>query len=91
MPNVKQARDLTHLRRVAVKSRHFDESEEVALCYAQLGLPFVSDHSAFTTVHLRSPDALALKDLQELASRLHRYCAEDNFAWVVVIGWFFFA
>jgi pyruvate-formate lyase len=54
--------------------------------YAQVGLPFTSEHAAYLTVHLMSPDALDLAGLRKLARTLHDEAAEDDFEWIVVIS-----
>ncbi len=83
-----QATTLSGSRKMVALSRRFGDGagEDLALRYAQAGMPFVSEHSAYLTLHLNSPDALGLDRLRQLAAELHVGAEESGFAWVAVIG-----
>jgi pyruvate-formate lyase len=83
-----QAYKLSGSRKAVALSRSFGDGdrEDLALRYAQVGMPFVSEHSTYLTVHLKSPEALDLSKLKQLAADLHASAAESKFEWVVVIG-----
>jgi pyruvate-formate lyase/deferrochelatase/peroxidase EfeB len=83
-----QAYKLSGSRKAVALSRRFRDGdrEDHALRYAQVGIPFVSEHSAYLTVHLNSPEALSFPRLKQLAADLHASAEESDFMWVVVTG-----
>lgn len=71
---------------VALSHRPEQERKDLALCYTQVGMPFISEHAAYLTVHLTPSNDLDLSKLQKLAKHLHHKAQADDFTWVVVIG-----
>lgn len=88
MLSIKQARDLSGQRKICAQTRSFEKSDEeiLTLRFAQVGLPFISEHAAYLTVFLKSPDALGLPDLRKHVCDLQQKANKDNYAWVVVSG-----
>jgi len=88
MVTVKQAKRLSWHRAIVAHTRKFGDApqEQLALRYAQKGLPFTSEHAAYLTVHLTSPDAIDPARLRKLAQALHDSAAADDFGWIVVIS-----
>jgi hypothetical protein len=66
--------------------RQFEAGGELALCYSQVGLSFISDHAAYLTVCLRSPKALSLAELRALTAKIDVDSSTDDRRWVVTIG-----
>jgi deferrochelatase/peroxidase EfeB len=83
-----QAERLSGQRRIVARARTFSpgESEELGLRYAQVGLPFTSEHAAYLTVSLNSADAFTLRALQDLAGTLAASAQKDEYDWVVVVA-----
>jgi len=83
-----RAYKLSGSRKAVALSRSFGngDREDFALRYAQVGMPFVSEHAAYLTVHLKSPEALDLTRFRQLAADLHASAADSEYEWVVVIG-----
>jgi pyruvate-formate lyase/deferrochelatase/peroxidase EfeB len=71
---------------VALSHRPGREREHLALRFAQGGIPYVSEHAAYLTVHLKSPEALDFSEFKQLAADLHRRSKKSKFEWIVVIG-----
>jgi len=88
MINPDQAFKLSGVRNAVALSRRFmdGEQENLALRYAQVGLPFVSEHSAYLTVHLKPEEKLSLADFKKLVQYLHYKAQDDDFKWVVVVS-----
>jgi hypothetical protein len=80
-----QARDLSGSRNAIALSRSFTE-EELALRYAQVGVPFVSEHAAYLTIHLRPSARINLERVQQLALKLDHEAQTGGFQWVAVMG-----
>jgi pyruvate-formate lyase/deferrochelatase/peroxidase EfeB len=83
-----QASKLSGVRKVLSLSRRFVEGEQenLALRYAQVGLPFVSEHSAFLTVHLKPKGTLLFADFKKIVRDLQDKAQKDNFKWLVVVS-----
>ncbi|UCE17911.1 MAG: Dyp-type peroxidase [Gemmatimonadota bacterium] len=83
-----QAFKLSGSRKAVALSRRFRDGdlEDIALRYAQVGIPFVSEHSAYLTVHFKSPEALSFSRMKHLAADLHASAEESDFMWVAVTG-----
>lgn len=80
-----QARLLSGSRNAVALTRFLGpDGDHLALGYAQVGVPFVSEHSAYLTVYLRSVEVLSFTRLKQLVGNLHASAAESDFAWVVV-------
>jgi pyruvate-formate lyase/deferrochelatase/peroxidase EfeB len=86
MINPEQAFKLSGVRKAVALSRRFMEGEQenLALRYAQVGLPFVSEHSAYLTVHLKSEGLLQFADYKKIVQELHFKSEESGSIWVVV-------
>ncbi|HAN93371.1 MAG TPA: hypothetical protein DCQ33_15005 [Nitrospira sp.] len=88
MLSAQQARSLSCHREIVSETRTFGTSprEDLALRYAQMGLPFLSEHAAYLTIHLTRPDAISLATLRELASELAAAASREDFCWVVTLA-----
>ena len=83
-----QARYLSGSRNAVALSRCFrdEDDENLALRYAQIGIPFVSEHATYLTVHLKSLEALSLESFKRLAKTFYDSATKNNFTWIVVMG-----
>jgi pyruvate-formate lyase/deferrochelatase/peroxidase EfeB len=86
MINQEQAFKLPGVRKAVTLSRQFrkGEQENLALRYAQVGLPFVSEHSAYLTIHLKPESQIKLEEYLRIIHDLNFKAEEDDFKWVVV-------
>ena len=88
MLTTEQVQRLSGQRKVVAQTRVFKpgEGEDLGLRYAQVGLPFTSEHAAYLTVKLKSMNSLSLFVLQELARELATSAQQEDYDWVVVIA-----
>lgn len=83
-----QAKNLSCHRSIVAKTRTFGPTpeEQLALRYAQTGLPFTSEHAAYLTVHLTSKRDITLAKIRDIAAELETAAANDDYRWVVALG-----
>jgi pyruvate-formate lyase/deferrochelatase/peroxidase EfeB len=84
----KQAEKLSGSRKVIATQRDLSgpDEKELAIRYAQLGMPFVSEHSSYLTIHLKSPEALNFTDFKKIVLDLNNSSKEQAYSWVIVSG-----
>lgn len=86
MINPAQAFKLSGVRRAVALSRRFTKKtkDDLALRYAQVGMPFVSEYSSYLTVHLKSKGILGFHRFKKLVHDLHSAAESDDFSWVAI-------
>jgi pyruvate-formate lyase len=86
MINSTQASKLSGARDALANTFSFKEGEQVnlALRYSQIGLPFVSEHSAYLTIHFKPGILYSLDNFKELVQELQIKSDKANSRWVTV-------
>lgn len=84
MIKTEQASKLSGVRKAVALTRRFAEGEQenLALRYAQVGLPFVSEHSAYLTIHLKK--VLTFTKYKEIVYELNTKAQKENYEWLAV-------
>lgn len=84
--SAKQSEDLAGQRNTLTSSRDMRDSEHLNLQYAQSGIPYVSEHSAYVTIKLKPDSAIDLASLQKLASYCLQASFATNFLWIATLA-----